>query len=491
MVDLCEPSVVVIPVWLGTDMDVGGVIDRAAEAATAADPELVIGLVSPIGSGAGEVVQRLRAELREHCNYDVEIVKLSSYFRSEAPEGEFEDQRIQRLIAAGNSLCEQNGDPAAVARLAIFQIAFARDRLERLNTSPKARFAYIIDSLKRPAEVGLLRAVYGPQFVLVGFQAPRPERVEFLLKANLSSTDEQEKRKIVQRLLLLDADEGAQYGQKVNDTFAQSDYYLGADEPPARLMRLLFGDRAIAPEFREFAMYVAYAASARSLSAGRKVGAVLATEESVIATGFNDVPATEQPDIVTGVDASESYKISLVEDTLQRIDEMLETMHRGGTAEARAQAMSLLKGSEILSIIEGQRAVHAEAAAIGDAARRGVAIAHADLYCTTYPCHLCFKTAIDAQIRRVYYIEPYPKSRAELMYPGNMDRLIPYVGLAPRLFMPIFKDRPVPSADKHGRFDMADARAGRLARVSENYAQSVAEREGEQMALGLEGVGND
>jgi cytidine deaminase len=62
-------------------------------------------------------------------------------------------------------------------------------------------------------------------------------------------------------------------------------------------------------------------------------------------------------------------------------------------------------------------------AALIDAARRGVAVQGKTMYVTTFPCHNCAKHIIAAGIRRVVYLEPYPKSRAELLHREelNMD----------------------------------------------------------------------
>ena len=51
--------------------------------------------------------------------------------------------------------------------------------------------------------------------------------------------------------------------------------------------------------------------------------------------------------------------------------------------------------------------VHAEANAIIQAARNGVAIAGAELYTTASPCWPCFKLIANAGISRVYYGEFY------------------------------------------------------------------------------------
>ncbi|MBQ7368884.1 MAG: cytidine deaminase, partial [Clostridia bacterium] len=53
-------------------------------------------------------------------------------------------------------------------------------------------------------------------------------------------------------------------------------------------------------------------------------------------------------------------------------------------------------------------AVHAEQNAIIQAARHGVNIQGATLYCTHQPCVICAKMIINAGISRVVYKEGYP-----------------------------------------------------------------------------------
>jgi len=105
--------------------------------------------------------------------------------------------------------------------------------------------------------------------------------------------------------------------------------------------------------------------------------------------------------------------------------------------------------AHVTNLIEFGRAVHAEAAAICDAARRGVSISAASMYVTTFPCHLCARLIVAAGITRVVFIEPYTKSLTLQLYPDSMtaDRpdsgatrvpLEPFVGVAPRMYMQLF-----------------------------------------------------
>jgi len=66
-------------------------------------------------------------------------------------------------------------------------------------------------------------------------------------------------------------------------------------------------------------------------------------------------------------------------------------------------------------------AIHAEQNAIVSAARLGIAIDSATLYCTHKPCSICAKLIINTGIKRVVYIEDYPDAFSEeLFYKGGV-----------------------------------------------------------------------
>ena len=93
-----------------------------------------------------------------------------------------------------------------------------------------------------------------------------------------------------------------------------------------------------------------------------------------MATGYNDVPPGQDPDVLAGVDTSELFKRENVADTLRRLHDV-GLLHADAvlTDENTAdRALAALDGGELLNVIEYQRAVHAEAKTLDDAAVRGV-----------------------------------------------------------------------------------------------------------------------
>ena len=433
-------------------------------------PELIVGLVSPVGMNMTDLATKVRGALSD-CGYTTVVIKMSALLPGrDAPAGESEDERIQRLIAAGNTFCAENDDAGAIARMAVAAIRAQRLALMRGDgdirpveeiIGGRPHTAYILQSLKRLEEVQLLRRVYGEQFLLIGSQGSVAVRKQNLLQRNLSTAVPGDKETIVAELIRVDADDQDAFGQNVNDTYPQADFFIRDNDRGEidRVVGLLFG-APIAPTVGEYAMYVARASRARSLAASRKVGASIVVDDAVVATGYNDVPFGQTPDVLAGADTSELFKRENLRDTLQRLrDAGMLAADVEPDGDGVTKAAAALKSGELLSVIEYQRAVHAEARAIDDATVRGVSPKGGTLFVTTYPCHLCYKHILSVQLDRVEYIEPYPKSRAVAMFSrGAEAKLIPFAGVAPRRFMQIFDDRPAFVSDVAGIFKKHDRR---------------------------------
>jgi cytidine deaminase len=78
----------------------------------------------------------------------------------------------------------------------------------------------------------------------------------------------------------------------------------------------------------------------------------------------------------------------------------------------------------------------------------GRSIKGATLYCTTFPCHNCTKHLLAAGIRRVVYIEPYPKSKVTDLHPDEVAveadvpgkvAFVPFLGISPYRYRDIFQ----------------------------------------------------
>lgn len=59
--------------------------------------------------------------------------------------------------------------------------------------------------------------------------------------------------------------------------------------------------------------------------------------------------------------------------------------------------------------IEYSSSIHAEAALIADAARRGISLEGSSLYCNTFPCPVCAKQIAYSGIKKLYFATAYAK----------------------------------------------------------------------------------
>lgn len=106
--------------------------------------------------------------------------------------------------------------------------------------------------------------------------------------------------------------------------------------------------------------------------ANRHVGAIIVKDKRIITTGYNGAPA--------GIESCEERK------------------------ECLRRKLNIPSGTQQ----ETCYAVHAEQNAIIQAARYGINVSGATLYCTHQPCVICAKMIINAGISRVVYKEGYP-----------------------------------------------------------------------------------
>lgn len=437
---------------------------------TPPDNELVIGLVAAVGVDLGPVATEL-GECLAQFDYRSVDLHLSDGLQSfqwdqELVEAPY-DERLWSYMNAGDELRRKWNRKDAMALLAISRLVLERERLTGDETRAASRAAYILRSLKRPQEVALLRQVYGDRFVLIGVSATEKQRSTHLSKRIRQTRLPPVPRDAVyppDRLIERDEKglpEDDRFGQDVTSTFHLSDCFIeNGDNMGTQLDRffdLLFGDPQRSPLPDEFGMFQATAAGRRSAEMGRQVGAAVCTEDgSVVAVGANEVPKAgggfywegdpnDARDVTLGVDASKKNQRELAV-------QVEGELRKAGLVRADADPDAVLKAIEaspMSDILEFIRAVHAEMAALTDAARRGVSVEGDTLFVTTFPCHHCARHIIASGIARVVYVSPYPKSRAEELHgdslvlgrPDAGDSRVgfePFVGLGPRRYLDLF-----------------------------------------------------
>lgn len=470
--------------------------------------ELVIALAGPIGCGIGSVADALQERLKERGYVDVVRIKLSAFLESAiadeliaVPAGDEKNSdrynRYRKLQEAGKKLRQKTGNPAVLAEFAARQISL--DRLKRNGDvhdhadGPIVPFrvAYIIDQVKRPEEVSLLRALYRNLFYLAGVTRIYDKREEALV-SELVKKDE------VDGLMEIDRMEDGHDGQQLDKTLFLADYFIRNDSMVAdnkqtklnRFLSLIHGDQSVTPTEVESGMFAAYSASLRSACLSRQVGAAITAKSGeVIATGCNDVPmaggglyshSSGSADMrcihKEGRQCfNDLHKRRLQSDVGLIIDRVLseedKDLGKGGESiklhGTRRQKLldAIYRETRIKDLIEYSRSVHAEMDAIVSMARiGGTGLDGATLYTTTFPCHNCARHIVASGIMKVFYVEPYEKSLAKDLHadaiafeieeskeakPKRVE-FLHFEGVAPRQFHTMF--RAVGRKNDDGKF---------------------------------------
>ncbi len=452
-------------------------------------PELFIGLAGAIGTDLDLVFDSLEANL-SRFGYDTTKIHLAGCLREMkefasiplAPIDEYANQ----MMDAGDKFRRQHRSDA-VALLGIGKIKDERKRLlagsgaggESSKKMPVGCRAYVFKSLKNPKEATSLRQIYGSNFYLVAAYSPRDQRLASITNRIASDRGRgptKEDRESAEELVERDRVELAKMGQNLQDTFHLADCFVDASDPERvdsdikRFAEIAFGHPFRTPTRAEYVMFHAQAAALRSAEPGRQVGAVIANDDAdIIAVGCNEIPRAggglawcddlpDRREHTKRFDTSDAYKRTL-------LAEMLKSLSGGGWLvdsfkglDGDQLADKAISGERpvipkrflVRNIIEYGRAVHAEMAAIDDAARRGVSIKNCTMYVTTYPCHLCARHIIAAGLKSVKYIEPYPRSLAAEFYPEaivdepcgplqpRQAAFEPFLGIAPRMYLRAF-----------------------------------------------------
>ncbi len=480
------------------------------------DSELVIGLVGAVGVDLGDVARTLLAEFAKfrYRAFDLHLTDTFDAFDWPDPLVEEPyDERVWSYMSAGDELRAKWNRRDAMALLAINRIALERLKITGDERVPADRVAYILRSFKRPDEIRLLREVYGSRFLVIGASATEKTRREFLQKRIGETRLPPHPLEAVyppERLIERDErEESVPHGQDVRDTFHRADCFVEVDgalpEQLGRVLDILFDDPKRSPTKEEFGMFQALAAARRSAELGRQVGAAICTPDGdVVAVGMNEVPKSggglywegdpkDAREVARGSDTNMQQRREIAKDIADRLT--LDGLLPAGVSVDKVLAN--IESSALGDIIEFVRAVHAEMAALMDAARRGAKVDGCTLFVTTFPCHHCARHIVAAGISRVVYVAPYAKSRAvdlhdDAIVLGKLargDTRVPFeafVGVGPRRYLEWFeyperktadgKLRPYDRASAEARLsdrDPMELRSDRLAYLDREHRASV------------------
>lgn len=437
--------------------------------------ELVIAVVGPVGSGCSTTSKMIGKILQDEYSYSVTNYKLSDFVGQNAglvkesvPTTLTPAERVEKLQKVGDKLREICGNSYLAAK-AVEQIAKMRESegvgktMDGIDVPKKLRHVHIIDSVKHPDELKLFRHTYGEIFWLVGVFAPLSVRTQRLIsqqgfeKAALSAIFEK------------DYKEEFPYGQQVRDVFHQSDFFVRNDRENTnklqktldRFLEIIFEKPVHTPSRDESSMYAAYAEAAKSACLSRRVGAAIVSENGeLIGLGRNDVPQFGGG-LYTEDAADNDHRCYAWQERRCHNDKRKDLLYQqvftklnkegflseDATVEKVAEA---LQATDLKQLIEYSRAVHAEMDAITSVARtHKPGILGATLYSTTFPCHSCARHIVASGIKRVLFIEPYPKSLAIDLHGDavsenegdetNRVLFLQFAGIAPKNILKLFK----------------------------------------------------
>lgn len=508
--------------------------------------ELYFAVVGPVGSGTSVVAETLKIELeKREPGYTASIIKASDQIKNWAEGNSFQInnsdnyEKSKSYQDAGDKMRSQLGDNAAVAIGLIKSIRLKRaeetgqnpENSEPIIPDGKKR-AYILDSLKHPAEVALLRMFYKEAFCIIGVVCEEEIRQKRLSEGKFKSTSLTN----IENFMKRDERANEKNGQQVSKTFHLADFFCDNSTPKldedkkdnpdwdipekiGRLVDAITHKEIVRPHSHEVGMYNAFSAKLRSSCLSRQVGAsLLDYEGNLIAVGANEVPKAGGGTYENGFSELFSGKKSDhrcatlgkgCQNTITQneiIDDIIDTIEELKNTTDRDKLIKQLKESRIGQLIEFSRAIHAEMDALLSAARQGSSIIGTRMYVTTYPCHNCARHIVTSGVDEVQFIEPYLKSKALILHgdaitneeknwiaPSQMTRekqdkikkdknipnskahprvlFRPFTGIAPPLYKRVFlKDRDLKD-DQSGCMKIGQSDASiRTISLKETYA---------------------
>ncbi|MBI2981028.1 MAG: AAA family ATPase [Deltaproteobacteria bacterium] len=311
---------------------------------------MLIGLTGKNGSGKGEVADFLKTGGFEYHS-------LSDIIRESLQKKRQKITR-ERLIREGTRLRTKHG-LGALAEMTIRKLESDRN--------------YVIDSIRNPEEVKVLRRAKG--FFLVTVRADRKIRFE-RVKARGRESDPKTFRQFVttEEKEFKSKNPASQQlvaTEKLADLRLDNNGPLDQLHGKIRKIRLELSKKKTRPDWDTYFIDIARMVSLRSNCIKRHVAAVIVKDRRIISTGYNGTPR--------GV----------------------KNCNEGGCPRCNSFGPS---GKNL----EECYCSHAEENAITQSAYHGVTIKGAALYTTFSPCLICTKMIINSGIAEVVYNAHYP-----------------------------------------------------------------------------------
>ncbi len=328
---------------------------------------MIIGLTGSLASGKGVVSDFLKKQ-------GFVYLSLSDELRQIAKEKKIELTR-ENLQNLGNQMREEKG-AGVLAKLVS----------EKINNQKYIKA--VIDGIRNPAEIEELKKLN--DYFLVSVDAPSGIRFERIIKRARESDP-----KTFEDFLKIDArDKGfgeAETGQGVAKCMAQTSFTLindGTVEEVNKKVEDLYNQILLKiprPSWDEYFIEISKAVAKRATCDRGKSGCVIAKDKQILVTGYVGSPKN-----------------------LPHCDEVghqIETtIHEDG-----------IKREHCI------RTTHAEQNAICQAAKLGISINGATLYCKMTPCPVCAKIIINSGIKRVVCEKKYQSGAENLLVKAGIQ----------------------------------------------------------------------
>ncbi|MFD1381433.1 hypothetical protein [Fodinicurvata halophila] len=212
-------------------------------------PELVFGLVGPIGVNMDDVESKLCASLQT-VGYEPISIRATEIMQQVDVGIEIKHSadpltHYQTRIDYANAVRRKCNNDAAIAGLVMLHIRQLRydinsqilsnKELESENASeiPLQKHAFVIRQFKRKEEIDALKKVYGSKFIQLSANARQEERLKGLSRRMASQNPNLDKDtcdKYAEQLIERDLNEiTVNWGQRIGDVFHLGDVFVDAN----------------------------------------------------------------------------------------------------------------------------------------------------------------------------------------------------------------------------------------------------------------------
>jgi len=340
---------------------------------------MYVALTGYMGTGKGSIAKKLEA-------LGYKYISLSDMVREEADKKGLEHSR-ENLQKVGNELRSNYGPGVLGLRV--------KDKIESEEGAILGTGKWVIDGVRNPYEALELKKLPNSHLLAVTASLSTiTERIRGRKRPGEETITKEEVFERLKRESGIGEDEGGQQVQKCLDA---SEFLIinegTIEELDHKLDHFIKSTMGIErPTFDEIFMEIAYTWAKRATCLRRRVGAVIAKDHQQLTAGYNGAP--------------------------RGIPHCAET----GCIREKLKVPSG-KNAELC------RGTHAEQNVITQAAKFGISLDGATLYCNTFPCIICAKMILNSGIKKVVYDCDYddPLSKEILSQQSHVE-MVRYEG---------------------------------------------------------------